>query len=291
MARKPAISSNKKSTKSTKAKKAISSTKKISTSKQKDNIVSKISAPFSFVYKKIRSMPIISEVIAEFIGTFLLVAMIFSIQVQPLYIAFVVIGIVLMFGRISGAFINPALVAGAWITRKIKSLKAICYILAEVFGALAAWLLVNAVATESYKAYSIAIEDYLLHAGTVNSGSEWLVFFSELIGGLILGLGFAVALKSKKLSIKSACTYGLTILIALIFTGWATSALLTSGSYTTLSIINPAIAVVTKALAWQVWPIAIFVIAPIIGSTLGFGIMEIVNANDKDDECDCVYAK
>ena len=234
-------------------------------------------------------MPLISEIVAEFIGTFLLVVMVFSVQNQPLYIAFAMIGIVLLFGKISGAFVNPAMVAGAWITRKIKSLRAVSYILAEIFGAVVAWFTVNAFATSAYKSYSITVADYLLHSETVKSGSEWLVFFAELLGTLILALGVSVAIRSKKSNIKAACAYGFAILIALIFSGWATSALL-SGSYTSLSFLNPALAIAASALSWNIWPIAIFIIAPVIGGILGFGIMELINTNDSE-ECECICEK
>lgn len=282
MAPKPAISSTKKSTKA----KKIAKIEQVSTVKTTKSVSSTLVAPFRFIHKKIRGLPIVSEVVAEFIGTFLLVAMVFSVQSQPLYIAFAMIGIVLMFGKISGVFVNPAMVAGAWITRKIKSLRAICYIVAEIFGAVAAWLVINAFATEAYKSYSITVSDYLLHTATITSGSEWLIFFSELVGALILGLGVSVAIRSKKSNIKAACVYGFAILIALIFSGWATSALLNSGSYTTLSFLNPAIAVAAGALSWNIWPIAIFVFAPVIGGILGFGIMELIKT-DENDECTC----
>ena len=284
MAKKSAIKSKSKSTKE-----KIITIEPISTVKPAKNISEKVAAPFKFVNQKIRKMPLISEAAAEFIGTFLLVVMVFSVQNQPLYIAFAMIGIVLMFGKISGAYVNPAMVAGSWITRKIKSLRAMSYILAEIFGAVVAWFTVNAFATSAYKSYSITVSDYLLHAGTIASGSEWLVFFAELLGALILALGVSVAIRSKKSSIKSACAYGFAALLALIFSGWATSALL-SGSYTTLSILNPALAIATSALSWNIWPIAIFVIAPVIGGILGFGIMELIKIND-NEECECICEK
>lgn len=284
MATEPAISSTKKSTKA-----KIAKIESISTVKSSKNVSAKIAAPFKFINKKIRKMPIVSEVAAEFIGTFLLVIMVFSVQNQPLYIAFAMIGIVLLFGKISGAFVNPAMVAGAWITRKIKSLRAVSYILAEIFGAVVAWFTVNAFATSAYKSYSITVADYLLHSETVKSGSEWLVFFAELLGTLILALGVSVAIRSKKSNIKAACAYGFAILIALIFSGWATSALL-SGSYTSLSFLNPALAIAASALSWNIWPIAIFIIAPVIGGILGFGIMELINTNDSE-ECECICEK
>ncbi len=285
MAKKSAIKSKAKSTKE-----KIVTIEPISTVKPAKNIVQKIAAPFKFVNQKIRKTPLISEIVAEFIGTFLLVATFFYAQNQPFYIAFAMIGIVLIFGKISGAYVNPAMVAGSWITRKIKSLRAASYILAEIFGAIVAWLTLNAFATSALQQYpSFSASDYLLHAGTIASGSEWLIFFAELLGTLVLALGVSTAIRSKKSSVKSACTYGFAIFLALALSTWVVLPLI-NAQYTTLSILNPALAIATSALSWNIWPIAIFVIAPVIGGILGFGIMELINTNDSE-ECECVCEK
>lgn len=282
MAKKSAIKSKSKSTKA-----KIATIEPVVKTTSKKNLADKLAMPFVFVAKKVKQLPIITEVIAELIGTFLLVVTVFSVQNQPLYIAFAMIGIVFLLGKISGAYVNPAMVVGGWITKKISTIKGASYILAEIFGAVIAWFTISAFATNAYKSYSITVSDYLLHAETVASGSEWLVFFSQLLGTFILALGVAFAIRSKKSSIKAACAYGFASLIALLFTGWATSALL-SGSYTTLSFLNPALAIASSALSWNVWPIAIFIIAPVIGGVLGFATTELLNVNNTEEsDCNC----
>ena len=49
--------------------------------------------------------------------------------------------IVMMFGPISGAHVNPAVTFGMWTARKIGTVKAVGYIVAQALGGLGAWQL------------------------------------------------------------------------------------------------------------------------------------------------------
>lgn len=272
MVSKPAISSTKKST-------IASSKDKVSTKKSTNSVIAKIKS----VHAKIQSMPLIAAVVAEFIGTFLLVSAIFAVQGQPLYVAFILIGIVLMIGGASGIYVNPAMTVGAWVTRKIKPIQAVCYILAQIFGAVIAWLVLNAFLNGAVESAALTGQS-LFHTATLTSGKEWTIFFAELLGSTILALGIAAAIRAKRSGIKTALTYGFSILIALLVAGWVTSMLLTE-SNTALSFLNPAVAIAASGLSWNIWPIAIYIIAPVIGGILGFAIQDLLKT--KNDECDC----
>ena len=86
----------------------------------------------------------ISAVALEFIGTFLLAAGIIISQGQPIGVMFILMSIVLIAGGISGAHVNPLITIGAWATRRINTIKAIFYIIAQVLGAMVAFMLLNA---------------------------------------------------------------------------------------------------------------------------------------------------
>ena len=86
----------------------------------------------------------ISAVVLEFIGTFLLAAGIIISQGQPIGVMFILMSIVLIAGGISGAHVNPLITIGAWATRRINTIKAIFYIVAQVLGAMVAFMLLNA---------------------------------------------------------------------------------------------------------------------------------------------------
>jgi len=270
MATKTAISSKKKST--NKKPQAVTSTVEATI----DSTGAKSS--YESFCAKLKEMPIIGAILAEFIGTFLLVVAIFAVQGQPLYIAFALIAIVLLVGKVSGAHVNPAMTIGAWVTRKIKGFQAIGYIAAQSIGAVAAWATLNAFL---HGASAATATSSLYHAATITSGKEWTIFLAELLGALILALGLATALRLKKASVKAAFSYGFAILVALLFSGWVTSMLLTE-SNTGLTFINPAVAIAANGLSFKMWPIAIYIIAPAIGGILGFAIQDFLETQTTD---------
>ena len=81
---------------------------------------------------------------AEFIGTFLLAAVIIAGQGQPIFVLFGLVGIVLLIGSISGAHVNPAVTIGAWATRRIGWLRALGYIFVQFLGAAVAYFALSA---------------------------------------------------------------------------------------------------------------------------------------------------
>ncbi len=268
MATKAAISSKNKSSKVKHTVKAIST--------------ESVTKPQGKTISKVDVTSLVKSLVSEFIGTFLLVAAVFAVQGQPLYVAFALAGIVLILGGASGAYVNPALTIGAWVTQKIKSVYAIGYIIAQLLGAGAAYLTLNTL-LHSTEAGTASV---LFHAATVTSGKEWAFFFAELIGAIILGLGLAAAVRVKKADLKSAFSYGFAVLIALLFAGWVTSTSLTEAN-TALSFLNPAVALAANGLSFNLWPIAIYVIAPIIGGVIGFFVQDLLKSNSSDSCCDC----
>lgn len=229
--------------------------------------------------------PFISALVAEFIGTFLIVISILTLQNSPLYVGFALIGVVLVVGGISGAHLNPAMTIGAWITRKMCSVCAISYIIAQVLGAAAAWLVLNAFLNNSAPAATDTFASSaptLFHAATLVSGKEWCIFFAELLGSAILAFGFATALRTvKKDKVSAAITYGFATYIALLVSVSVTSMMLTV-SNTGLAFLNPAVALMANGLSWNIWPIAIYVLAPVIGGVAGFIIQGFLQTQTAD---------
>lgn len=271
-------------------KKAVSAAKK--TSVKKTNSRSKVSTVKAVSSSRgsnlfsvgLNRSPFVGALIAEFIGTFLLVASIIAVQGQPLFVAFALVGIVLVVGGLSGAHVNPALTVGAWVTGKMKSLRAVGYIVAQVLGAILAFVVLNAFLKGSESA-TAASAPALYHAASITSGKEWYVFFAELLGTTILALGFASALRDKRDKIVSAFTYGMALLIGLLIAGSITALFLTVQN-TGLTFLNPAVAIATNGLAWSVWPIAIYILAPFVGGIIGFILLDLLRAesdggNDK----------
>ncbi len=265
MATKKAAPSVKKST----AKKPIKTTK---TSTVKAVVATEPRALFS---SPLKGMPVAAAIAAEFVGTFLFAGAIIAGQGQPIIILFALAGIVLLVGALSGAHLNPAITIGAWVTRKISGLRALGYIVAQILGALAALGILNAFisgAAEPTAGYAAAS---LYQAAAIPAGKEWYVFFAEVLGATILGLVIATVIRTRADRLASAFTAGLGIFVALLLA--ASAAAYVGGT----AIINPAVAFSLNALKWEMWPLAVYVLAPIVGGVIGFILHDVLNSQDE----------
>ena len=216
---------------------------------------------------------------AEFIGTFMLAGVVITNQNSPIAVLFAYTGLVLLIGAMSGAHLNPAVSIGAWATRRITGLRALGYIGAQLLGAGLAFAVLNAFVhgaapvSAQAQAYGQAAAA-LFQANALPAGKEWYVFFAELLGTTIFGFAFASAFSAKKDRITKAFTIGLGIFIALLIAAPA-------ASYVTGSaILNPAVALSLQALKLQLWPIAVYVLAPLIGGVLGFILYDVLRAEN-----------
>src|SRR3954467_15875906 len=85
--------------------------------------------------------------VAEFLGTGVLTLAVLSVQRSQLGLAYFVaiaagITVVLLtyvFGGVSGAQMNPALTLGLWTARRVKTVPALTYLVAQLLGAWAAY--------------------------------------------------------------------------------------------------------------------------------------------------------
>lgn len=227
-----------------------------------------------FKSQKIVNGRFIATLVAEFVGTFIFIAFYMSTQGDPRYAMFALVGIALLIGGISGAAINPAMTISGWITRKIKAAQAIGYIIAQALGAIAAWSVLSAFAGGTSS--STSTSSSIFTATSITAGKEWYVFFAELLGAAILAFGLAAALKFRKNhepSINGALAYGFALYAAMFITYIIISPLGTG-----LVFFNPAIAFASSAVTFKLWPIAIYIIAPIIGGVLGFVLQDILHS-------------
>lgn len=265
------------------AAKPVKSTAKKPTTTAKKPVTKKPAAKSVVATKKtslfsspLRGASLVGVLVAEFIGTFLLAATIIAGQGQPIIVLFAIAGIVLLVGTLSGAHLNPAMTIGALVTRKISALRALGYVVAQILGALAALGLLNAfiggAAQPSAEAQAYGqTAATLFQAALLPEGKEWYVFFAELVGAAILGLAVATALRIKGDRLASAFTVGLGIFVALLFA--ASAAAYVGGS----AILNPAVAFSLQAIEWSVWPLAVYIVAPVIGGVIGFVLHDILN--------------
>jgi aquaporin Z len=231
---------------------------------------------------------VLTALVAEFIGTFLLTAAYVITKGEPLYLGFTLIVIVLLVGTLSGSHVNPIHTVGAWVTRKMTSLRALGYLVAQVLGAIAALGLLTAFIggaphsdanSQAAMLGQAAQTPELFKVAELAGGKEWYVFFSELVGALIFSLAVATALREKRDRVASAFTAGFGLFVAALFAGVAASYVSAN------AIINPAIAI--AAVDWSkinFMTVAVYVIAPLIGGVLGFALSDGIRAGRAKDE-------
>ena len=231
-----------------------------------------------YIQQSVRSVTLWRALSAEFIGAFLLAAVIVAGQGQPIFVLFAFAGVILMLGAISGAHVNPAVTVGAFVTRRIGWLRAVGYIFAQCLGAAFAYVVLSSFLAGAdpvdaqAQAYGQAAPT--LFAATqvaLLGGKEWFIFFSELVGASILAFAIANATRETQDRVAAAFTGGFGIFIALMV---AVSA---AGYVGGTAIINPAVAITLQAYDWSnFWSFAIYAIAPALGGVIGFVLYDLL---------------
>jgi aquaporin Z len=271
MATKKSASSSKKTTR--KAAPATAKTKtKVTTVKSASTARTTRATTTKFSFSR---SPLLAAAIAEFIGTFMLGVVVLTQQAAPLAVLFGLVAIVLGVGIISGAHVNPAVTVGAWVTRRIKSARAVSYIIAQVLGALMALVVVNGFVSAAPEVSAEAAQfgqqsASLYKAAAIPENMGWMILSAELLGALIFGFVFAAVSREKN---RLTHAFGIA--------GGFFLALLVAGQLATIggvagAIINPAIAFSMQAVQWQFWPIAVYIVTPLVGVVVGFALQDLV---------------
>jgi glycerol uptake facilitator-like aquaporin len=239
----------------------------------------------SFLYK-LTSTPLLAASLAEFVGTFLLTAIILTQQNQPIAVFFALVGITLAIGTLSGAHINPVATVGSWMTKHTSSVKAVAFLIAQVLGAMLALVVLNAFlshapATPTASDMSAMGQSgpSLFKAAAIPKDKEWVLLFAELLGTTILGLGYAAAVRNARDKVTSALTVAGSYFTALVVAG-------TVATYVSASVVlNPAAAIAVEALNFNtVWPVAIYVFVSLLGGVIGFALYDLLLKAERNVE-------
>jgi len=229
---------------------------------------------------RVARQSLVTASVAELVGTFLLAATVIVTSGQPLFVMFAFVTIVLAVGAASGAYVNPALTIGALATRRLTVKRASAYVVAQVIGALLALVVlsgfVNAAPEVSQEAAMYGqTSPELFAANPIPEGKEWLVLAAELLGTVIFAFGAAVATRQLQ-PIAKAFVMGGSLYLGLIIA--STAAGYVSGS----AVLNPAVAVSVQAFAkWELWPVMVYALTPLVGGVLGYALSDLLHAEDK----------
>jgi glycerol uptake facilitator-like aquaporin len=224
-----------------------------------------------------------AALIGEFIGTFLLTSAFLVTKGEPLYMGFVLVTLVLMVGTLSGAYLNPMLTVGAWVTRKLGHLRSVAYIVAQLLGAGAAFVLlstfIHANGTDSSaSAYTAQQTTEVFKLAALTDKNHWLVFAAELLGASIFAFAVAGALREKTDRVAKALTVGFGLFVAALVAGVA------AGYVSANVALNPAIALAASAVDWTKidwFAVASYVVAPLIGGIIGFALRDVIDTDVK----------
>ena len=216
--------------------------------------------------------------LAELIGTFLLVFFIVSIvvlfvatgnnpqfgtdfAVVGLVHAFLLFGLIVMFGVVSGGHFNPAVTLAAAAIKRIAPVDAVIYMLAQLSGGVLGALLAKSMLLDEGRATNYAAAEV---SGLLSGNFSGMIV--EAIGTFCLVLVILAAVYSKK-SVKdwAPLAIGTTLGFIVMFGGP-----LTGGSFNPARWFGPALV----ANEWGgVWP---YLLGPIVGSLLAAVVFKFV---------------
>lgn len=238
---------------------------------------------------RLGSTNLLAGLVAEFIGTFLLAGAVLHPQLgaAPFIMMFVIMALVLVFGSVSGAYLNPAFAVAAWATKRMSALRAVGYILMQVLGALLAFVVLNAYMNlqkpidAELGMYGSAQNLALAKVTTFTAGKEWYMLGAEMLGTFIFALGLASALRNTGDRLVKALSVGGGLMLAMTVAGLASAAI--NGSV----IMNPAVAVALQAFAVEsgklMWPIAIYVLGTTIAAVLAVAVYDLLARAARED--------
>ncbi len=203
--------------------------------------------------------------IVEFIGTFFLLLVIGLCVIEPSAgaMAPLAIGTILMVmvyagGHISGAHYNPAVTLGVWLRGKCETKDALCYLIAQVLGAIMASGVVL-----KLKAGSV------IAAANLNTPNALI---AELI--FTFALVYVVLNVATAKSTAGNSNYGLAIGFTVMASAYAIGNI--SGC-----AINPAVAIGLTVMGLSklsnLW---VFIVANFVGGALAAGIFKMTH-NDE----------
>jgi aquaporin NIP len=168
----------------------------------------------------------------------------------------IVMAMILSFGHISGAHINPIVSIALSITKRFKWGRVIPYILAQVAGAVVASLVLHFLFPKN-----------ALLGATIPKGSDLQSFVLEVILTLLLVVVILTSTEKQDHSLlKPALAIGGTVGLEALFAGPICGA-----------SMNPARSLAPAIIANHYQSIWIYILAPLLGAVLGSFVFLFIN--------------
>lgn len=226
---------------------------------------------------------LVAALIGEFIGTFLLALAFLVTKGEPLYMGFIFMTLVFMVGTLSGAYLNPLLTLGAWVTRKMGHLRALGYVVAQSLGALAAYVVLMAFVNANQPADANSMNalqqtPQIFKLEALQEKTQWFVFFAELLGATVFAFAFSGAWREKTDRVARALGSGFGLFVASLVAGVCASYVMARVA------LNPVLAFTAGAVDvgnvnWVA--VAVYIVAPLLGGVIGYVLRDAVDTDTK----------
>jgi glycerol uptake facilitator-like aquaporin len=196
----------------------------------------------------------VAALVAEFLGTGILAFVILTVSRSQIGIPyFVAIAAGLAVGLLGIALqrdvhLNPALTLGLWTARRVRTVKAIAFIVAQLLGGLAAYSLYKYFSRGAVQELPTAYDSRVLVAEALGAFAFAFV---------VAGVGYQRLHPLVRSAVSGA---GLTIGIIL-------------ASVAAAGFINPAVALANNAWAWST-----YILGPVLGAIIGVNLYGLLFA-------------
>ena len=179
-----------------------------------------------------------------------------GLLVVPFSFGFGLLAAIFAFGHISGGHYNPAVTIAMVLDKRTNPLDAVGYIVAQLFGALAAGTLVLVTVGLD------AVQSGITQPGTGITDTGALIIETVMTAGFI-----SVILAATK---RVPSLAALAIPLALVAIHFGTATL--SGAS-----VNPARSIGSAVIGGDVSKLWIYIVAPVIGAVLGWLVWRLVD--------------
>lgn len=190
----------------------------------------------------------LAPLVAELLGTAMwaMVALVMSQTTAVAYFIATSVAVALglsymFFSTVSGAHFNPAITFGLWTARRVTSIRAASYIVAQLVGAVGAWKLFEYFTNQSL-------------AGK-NGNFNGKVLLAEAVGTMILAMGFSAALYKTFDTLQAALTIGGALFVGILVAATAST-----------GILNPAVALGLESFT------PAYILGPLVGGLVGVNL-------------------
>lgn len=200
----------------------------------------------------------VAALVAEFVGTAILVMTVLSISTSNIGIGYFVsfgagltlLLMVLAIGNISGAVLNPAIAIGLWTVRKLSTFQTVAYIAVQLLAGVA-----------TYSLYTYLTDKSL--DGSAAGDFDTRLLVAEVIGTAVFAFGIAAAIFQRLEGATKALTIGGSLTLGIMVASVASAAFL-----------NPAVALGAHSWVWGT-----YVLGPILGAIIGFNLYNLLFAS------------